>query len=80
MAKVKIKIKRQYAILLNVLVDIRYAGDGRRIPWIALRGWKNGVVAKKNRFIDTEPVVKATKHNMVLMAPKVMQNENHPEC
>jgi len=64
MVKVKIKIRRQYSILLNVMVDVQHGADGRRIPWIALRGWKNGVITGKNRFIDTEPVVKATKLNM----------------
>ncbi len=36
----------------------------RRIPWISIKGWKDGVVTKGRRFIDTEPVVKATKNNM----------------
>lgn len=56
--------KKRYTILLNVVVEVERAKDGRRIPWISLRGYKGGVVTKQGRFIDTEPVVRATKHNM----------------
>jgi len=56
--------KKRYSILVNVMVDVKRGEDGRRIPWISIRGWKNGVVTKDQRFIDTEPVVRATKNKM----------------
>jgi hypothetical protein len=56
--------KNRYSILLNVLVNVEQADDGRRIVWVSFKGWKHGVTTKENRFIETEPIVKMTRENM----------------
>jgi hypothetical protein len=56
--------KNRYSILLNVLVEVEQADDGRRIPWVSFKGWKYGVATKENRFIETDPIVKMTRDNM----------------
>lgn len=78
-------MKKTYSITINVRVDVRQGEDGRRIPWISLRGWKYGVISKRNRFIQTEPIVKMTSPNMkhlgeqVFEAAKEMYYEDEPE-
>ena len=57
-------MKKSYNITINVAVDVKKSEDGKRIPWISFKGWKHGVVNKKNRFIDTDPIVKMTSENM----------------
>jgi len=44
-----------------------------RIPWIAFKGWKHGVVNKTNRFIDTDPIVKMTNENMKYIGENVFE-------
>jgi hypothetical protein len=57
-------MKKSYNITLKVTVDVKRGEDKRRIPWVSFKGWKHGVVSKKNRFIDTDPIVKKTSENM----------------
>ena len=64
-------MKKTFNVTLNVTVDVDKAEDGRRIPWISFKGWKHGVVNKKNRFIDTEPIVKKTDDNMIYLGTAV---------
>ena len=56
-------MKKTYNITMKVTVDVKQ-GEGKRIPWFSFRAWKYGKVSVKNRFIDTEPIVKRTKGNM----------------
>jgi len=65
--------KKRYTILVNVLVRVERAKDGRRIPWIKIRGYKGGVITRQARFIDTKPVVKATKHNMRMVGRSIFK-------
>lgn len=62
---------KTYCITLNVTVDVAVSEDGKRIPWIAFKGWKNGVVSKSNRFIDTKPMVKMTSDNMKMLGKEI---------
>jgi len=65
--------KSRYSILLNVEVDVKRAEDGRRIPWISFKGWKNSITTKPNRFVDTEPIVKMTKENMQYIGEEIFK-------
>jgi len=65
--------KNRYSILLNVEVEVKRAEDGRRIPWISFKGWKNAITTKTNRFIDTDPIVKMTKDNMQYVGEEIFQ-------
>jgi len=64
-------VKKTFNITLNVTVDVDTAEDGRRIPWISFKGWKHGLVNKKNRFIDTEAIVKKTDDNMIYIGTEI---------
>lgn len=66
-------MKKSYNITLNVTVNVKRGEDGRRIPWISLKGWKHGVVTKENRFIDTDPIVKMTDENMKYIGEHVFE-------
>lgn len=68
MKKVKSKT---FCITLNVTVNVDVSEGGKRIPWISFKGWKNGVVSKANRFIDTEPMVKKTDDNMKKLGQEI---------
>ncbi len=57
-------MKKIYSMTINVTIDVKRAENGKRIPWIAFKGWKSGVLNKANRFIDTELIVKMTNENM----------------
>lgn len=58
---------------MNVKVDVDTAEDGRRIPWVSFKGWKYGIVTQKNRFINTEPIVKMTNDNMIYIGKAVFE-------
>ncbi len=66
-------MKKTYNITVNVTIDVKQGEDGRRIPWISFKGWKHGVVDKKNRFIDTDPIVRMTSENMKYIGEHVFQ-------
>jgi len=65
--------QNRYSIMINVLVEVEQAEDGRRIPWMSFKGWKHGVVTKEDRFIDTEPIVKMTKENMIYIGESIFK-------
>ncbi len=66
-------MKKSFNITMNVKVDVDIAEDGRRIPWLSFKGWKYGIVTQKNRFIDTEPIVKMTDENMIYIGKAVFE-------
>lgn len=66
-------MKKTYNITINVTIDVKMSDDGKRIPWISLKGWKHGVVNKENRFIETEPIVKMTNENMKYIGEHVFE-------
>ena len=66
-------MKKSFNITMNVKVEVDKADDGRRIPWISFRGWKHGIVSKKNRFIETEPIVKMTDEKMIYLGKAVFE-------
>lgn len=66
-------MKKTYNITINVTVDVKTSENGTRIPWISLKGWKHGIVSKKNRFIDTEPIVKRTSGNLNYIGDEIIK-------
>jgi hypothetical protein len=66
-------MKKSYNITLNVTVDVKRGEDGRRIPWVSFKGWKQGIVTKGNRFIDTDPLVRMTAENMKYIGESIFE-------
>jgi hypothetical protein len=66
-------MKKTYNITLNVTIDVKKSTNGRDIPWVKFKGWKNGVISKSNRFIETEAVVLMTEDNMRYIGEQIFE-------
>ena len=66
-------MKKTYSMTINVTIDVKRAKNNKRIPWFTFKGWKNGVLSRANRFIDTEPIVKKTNENMKYIGESIFE-------
>jgi hypothetical protein len=73
MAQQKVSMKTKCIILqidIETYKDIENP-NAKRINWIKIRGYKDGVVKKSRRFIETEGIVKRTNENMKYIGESV---------
>ncbi len=66
-------MKKTYSMTINVTIDVKRAENGKRIPWISFKCWKNGVLNKSSRFIETEPIVRMTNENMKYIGENIFE-------